>query len=125
MEPETKKVEDELKWRMSVEEMPHEGNVTSPVFRWIFGGEDCIVCDQLHAWPFHGFFVFKPRGEEIRLFCIEELLKKIDSWGWSKPPHIEEVFKDVIETKERSVKDLKEFKQVAEKLRQKWYKLIE
>ena len=123
MKPLTKRVSDGLKWTMSVQDMPRESNFPYPVFRWILNEEGGIA---LRALPFHGIFVFEVRGEEIRFISIKNILKKIDSYGWSKPPHIKEVFKDVIETKEKSpVRNLEEFEQVAEKLRQKWNKLIE
>ncbi len=125
MESSAKRVDDELKWSIDIQEIPHKSEVSYPVFRWIFGEKDGITGGKLHAWPFHGIFVFKVRAKEIRFTSIENLLKEIDSYGWGKPPHIEEVFKDVIETKEMSpLKNLEEFKQVSEELRQKWSKLI-
>jgi len=117
-----KKVRGELSWSMDIQEMPSEGDFSSPLFCWTFDGEDGVV---LCAWPFHGFFIFKVRGKEAKFTSIEELLKEIDSYGWGEPPHLQEVFKDVIETKEKSPADsLKEFTEVAEKLRQKWNSLI-
>lgn len=125
MESSAEKVENELKWIMDVQEMPHKSSASYPIFRWSFGEEGGITGAKLHAWPFHGLFVFKVRGNEIKFSSIQDLLKEIDSYGWGKPPHIEEVFKDITETKERSpLKGLEEFKQVAERLRQKWNKLV-
>ena len=121
----TKKVSNELSWSMGVEEMPQQSRFPYPVFYWIFGRKNGITGGKLCAWPFHGVLVFKAHQDQISFTSIQELLEEIDSYGWSEPPYIKEVFKDVIETKRGSpAKNLEEFKQVSMELRQKWIKLI-
>lgn len=121
--PLRKRVSEELDWSMNIYEMPHTGDTSYPVFEWIFGKE--VIGSKLRAWPFQGIFVLDVRREQDRFCSVEKLLIRLNSYGWGEPPHIDEVFKDIMETKEMlPIKDIEGFREVSDKLRQKWEGLV-
>ena len=97
--------ESEMCWHMSVQEMPHKGGFSYPVFVWSYGFKKGIRGGELRAWSLQGIFIFTDRREPIempeggwRFETIDDVLAKLDEYGWGKPPHIDEVFKQTIET---------------------------
>ena len=122
-----KQASTELNWIMSVRKIPHKKGFFIPVFEWSFGYKNGIRGGELRAWPLHGNLVFKARRESLdhKFESIEGALEKVDEYDWGKPPHIDEVFQDLLEIKERlPIKSLEEANQILEELKKKWEALI-
>ena len=130
METAEKQVEGKRGWIMSVLEMPTTQGPSYPVFEWSYGSKDGIRGGELHAW-IHGILVFEDRrpidmpegGWKFK--SVEEALSKINEYGWGRPPHIDEVFQDVIEAKKKLAASTKEeTEKIFQELREKWKALV-
>jgi len=107
--------------------MPTEQGPSYPVFEWSYGFEDGIRGGELHAWPSHGgSLVFQSRREDYsqKFQSVKEALKGIEEYGWGKPPHIDEVFQDIIELQKKIPADtIEEAERIFKELRRKWESL--
>ena len=124
--PLKKRVSAEADWAVKIVEMPHVSGISYPVFEWSFVREDGLRGGELRAWPLQGILVFQDRrgSMDFPFETVEGALGKIDEYGWGEPPHIDEVFQDIRETKKKFLaKSLEEAKQIFEELRQKWENL--
>ena len=117
----------ELKWEMSIIEVPHVSGYSYPVFQWNISRKNGLVVGELAARPFPGILFFhNHKGITYLPFStIKEALGAINKLGKGKPPYIDEVFQDVLETKKKfPIEDSEEAGQVFSKLRKKWESLI-
>jgi len=121
--PLVKRVGGDAEWHISVREMPHKAGFSYPVFEWSFGRKDGIRGGELRAWPLQGHLVFTDRREsrDWKFTELEEALAKIDEYSWGEPPHIDEVFQDVLNTKKQlPAENVGAAKAIFEELWQKW-----
>jgi len=133
----TNTAEGKLSWIMSVRDMPHQAGFSYPVFEWSFGNKDGIRGGELRAWPLQGILVFEDRRAPTempeggwRFQTVGEAIEKINEYGWGNPPHLDEVFKQALETKAKfplkSSKEnsVEEAKRIFKELQQKWETLV-
>ena len=131
--PLEKRVNADLQWIMSVVEMPTNDGTSYPVFEWSFGAEDGLRGGELRAQPLQGILVFETRrGDSINgercpwtFDSIEQVLEYVDHFGWGEPPHIDEVFQDILNAQKKfPVKGKEDTEQIFQELRRKWEDLV-
>ena len=123
--PLKKRVDAGLSWIMQVRGMLHQSGLSFPVFEWRFRSE-LVWAGTVQAW-FQGFFIFRDRREssELRFDKVEDLLVRIDTYGWGEPPYIDEIFLDITETRQMfPVRTVEEAQRILQQLQQKWENLI-
>ncbi|MFH0788788.1 MAG: hypothetical protein V2B13_14405 [Pseudomonadota bacterium] len=113
-------------WRCEVKDMPHGGGFSYPVLCWSFVAANGFVGGTLETWAPHGLFVFKSRGEETKYDKLEDLLFSLIEFAWGEPPHLDDVFKDILETRSKMpVKSKEEAIKIFTDLRTKWLRLTD
>lgn len=124
--PLTKTVNTNLDWFMSVREMQHTEGFSFPIFEWSFGQREGFRGGEVHCWSLQCTYTFEDRRERRRFVfdSIENLLAKIDEYGWGKPPFINEVSRDIAVAKGKfkieGVEDFEELEEIFMELREKW-----
>lgn len=128
-----KTTESKPGWNMSVRTAPTIHNISYPVFEWSYGFKDGIRGGELRVWISSGIFVFEDRRHPIEMpqegwkfDSVEKALAKIeDEYGWGKPPHINEVFQDIIEVRKKFPMGSKEeAEKIFGELQKKWEGLL-
>jgi hypothetical protein len=107
------------KMEMKVEDKVKE----VPVFGWsyrvgsIYGGE-------VHAYPHLGLLLFQTRRGDYPdpgfSGDLKKVVKEIDSFGWGKPPHLEEVYNDVEAASKMVKSDVNGFIEHCKELEKNW-----
>lgn len=123
--PLKKRVDAELGWIMQVHEISHQSGLSFPIFEWHFCSE-LVLAGIVQAW-FQGFFIFQDRrkSSELRFDTVEDLLAKIDTYGWGEPPCIDEIFLDITEVHQIfPVRTKEEAQRILQDLQQRWESLI-
>lgn len=128
--PLEKRGNEGFSWHMSVMVMQDEDGFSCPIFTWSFESvEDGLSAGWLQAWPLGPPFLFIDAARESSLgeFSeVENALSKIDQYGWGEPPHIDEVFKDMMDVAEKfPIEGPEAARAIFEELQAKWENLIQ
>ena len=127
--PLVKRGHSDLDWFMCVREAEHTSGISYSVFEWSFGEEDGMRGGELYAYPIQKmlFFVDRRASESSmsEFKSVEAALTEIDKYGWGEPPHIDEVFQDVLAIQEElQRKGVENSKEIFLSLEEKWMNLI-
>lgn len=128
-----KPTEEKLGWIMNIRDMSTATQGFSyPVFEWSYGLKRGIRGGELRAWPQNGMLVFEDRRGPTdmpkggwKFNSVEEALAKINEYGWGEPPHIKEIFQDILGLKKKiPFKNREDAEKTFKELKEKWQVLI-
>jgi len=95
-----------------------------PVFSWSYRGKFAYG-GEIHAYPHLGILLFQTKRGDYDddpgfKGNLQEVLKEIDSFGWGKPPNIEEVYNDIQAASTIAKNNGNRFFQHCKELETKW-----